>query len=90
MPRRAEKPPPRPRRADPPRFVGDAAQRRYVREGMTEGEVLARLGSPDLASGKGGRKVRWTFLPAPGDPQTMTTIGFEDGRVASVERVTVR
>jgi hypothetical protein len=96
-PRRAEKPPPR--RAEPParsrrgdaaRVIGDAAERRHVHEGLGEGEVLARLGSPDLASGKGGRRMRWTYLPAPGDPQTLTTVRFEDGRVIGVERTIVR
>jgi hypothetical protein len=56
---------------------------------MSEGEVLARLGKPDLAT-KGGRRMRWTFLPAPGDPQTMTLVRFEDGRVVEVERRVVR
>jgi len=88
-PRRTEAAPPRPRRSET-RVTGDAAERRHVREGMSEGEVLARLGSPDLASPKAGRKARWTFLPAPGDPQTLTLIRFEEGRVVAVERVTVR
>lgn len=87
-PRRAQAPASRQRRADV-RPDGHAAERKFVREGMTEGEVLARLGIPDMASPK-GRRARWTFLPTPGDPQTMTTIRFEDGRVLSVERVTVR
>jgi hypothetical protein len=88
---RAERPPPRPRAGRAPRAPhGDAAQRRHVREGMSEGEVLARLGGPALTSGKGGRKARWTYLPAPEDPQTVTQIRFEDGRVAGVERVVVR
>jgi hypothetical protein len=88
---RAERPPPRQRAGRAPRAAhGDAAQRRHVREGMSEGEVLARLGGPDLTSGKGGRKARWTYLPAPEDPQTVTQIRFEDGRVAGVERVVVR
>jgi hypothetical protein len=88
-PRRADKPvAARPARGAP-KVAGDAAERKHVREGMSEGEVLARLGSPDLAT-KGGRRMRWTFLPAPGDPQTMTLVRFEDGRVVGVERVTVR
>ncbi len=89
-PRRAEKPAAAQRRAPPLRVAGDAAQRRHVHEGMGEGEVLARLGTPDLVSGKGGRRMRWTYLPAPGDPQTLTTVRFEDGRVSGVERSVVR
>jgi len=113
----------------PPRF--NASERRHLREGMTQGEVLARLGPPDLkgdaASGtatsspasatrtdasssktraKGGAKparskagtararstkeARWTYLPAPEDAQTTTTITFENGRVARVDRSVVR
>ncbi|HEX4886209.1 MAG TPA: hypothetical protein VFX05_18850 [Casimicrobiaceae bacterium] len=86
--RRMDRPSARPRRPEA-KVAGDAAERRHVREGMSEGEVLARLGSPDLAT-KGGRKMRWTFLPAAGDPQTMTLVRFDEGRVVAVERVTVR
>ena len=96
-PRRAPRPEARPAartetraKREATRMPGEAGERRHLREGMSEGEVLARVGSPDLASGKGSRRVRWTFLPAPGDPQTMTMVRFEDGRVAGVERVTVR
>jgi hypothetical protein len=80
---------PKSRKVQAPARV-DATERRFVREGMSEGEVLAKLGPPDLSSSKGGRKSRWTFLPAPGDPQTMTLVRFEEGRVVAVERVTVR
>lgn len=85
-----DKPPARPRRAEAPAPRGDANERRFVHEGMSEGEVLLRLGPPDLASPKSARKARWTFLPAPGDPQTMTLVQFEDGRVVHVERRVVR
>ncbi len=70
---------------------GDPAERRHVQPGMHEGEVLARLGAPDLKSGGGGRKVaRWTYMPVPGDPQTLTTVVFEYGKVIEVERKVVR
>ena len=88
-PRRAEASAAKPRRTDA-RPAGDVAERKHVREGMREGEVLARLGHPDLASPKTGRKARWTYLPASGDPQTMTLVRFEEGRVVAVERVIVR
>lgn len=84
---RAARAPPRMNKAKPP---GDPAERRYVKAGMSEGVVLAKLGAPDAASAKHGRHARWTYLPAPGDPQTVTTIRFEDGRVTSVERHVVR
>jgi hypothetical protein len=70
--------------------AGDPAERRHVQIGMHEGEVLARLGTPDLRSGGGGRKVaRWTYMPVPGDPQTLTTVLFEYGKVIEVERKVV-
>jgi hypothetical protein len=84
----------RPARAPPPpspaKARGDPAERRHAKAGMTEGEILAKLGAPDAASAKHGRHARWTYLPAPGDPQTVTTIRFEDGRVTAVERAVVR
>ncbi|MFO1324913.1 MAG: DUF4124 domain-containing protein [Burkholderiales bacterium] len=70
---------------------GDPADRRHIRPGMHEGEVLARIGAPDMKSGGGGRKVaRWTYLPDPGDPQTLTTVVLETGRVVEVERKVMR
>jgi hypothetical protein len=58
---------------------------------MHEGEVLARLGAPDLKSGGGGRRVaRWTYMPVAGDAQTLTTVVFEYGKVVEVERKVMR
>lgn len=70
----------------------DGQRRRFVRAGMSEGEVLAQLGRPDTRAGAGrkGGGTRWTYLPAPGDPETLTTITFERGVVADVERKIVR
>jgi hypothetical protein len=85
-----ERPARAPARGTRPASPGDAAERRFVKEGMSEGEVLAKLGPPDAASAKYGRRARWTYLPAPGDPRTVTTIRLDDGRVTSVERAVVR
>jgi hypothetical protein len=68
--------------------TGDPAERRHLQLGMHEGEVLARLGAPDLRS-KGGKVARWTYMPVPGDPQTLTTVVFEYGKVIEVERKVV-
>jgi hypothetical protein len=58
---------------------------------MSEGEVRARLGQPDATSGAKDRKsARWTYLPAPGDPQTVTSVTFANGVVSHVERKIVR
>ncbi len=58
---------------------------------MQQGEVVARIGAPDLKSGGANRRlVRWTYMPVPEDPQTLTTIVFDSGRVVEVERKMMR
>ena len=69
---------------------GDPNERRYLRPGMHEGEVMAKLGPPDMKSGGNRRQSRWTYLPVPGDPQTLTTVVFDAGKVIEVERKVVR
>lgn len=65
----------------------DAAERKFVRAGMSEGEVVARLGRPEVTSrGSKLSAARWTYLPSARDPDTITTITFANGVVASVER----
>jgi hypothetical protein len=65
----------------------DPAERKHLRSGMTEGEVLARVGSPDITSGsKATQSGRWSYLPTEGDPDTITTLTFTDGKVTKVER----
>ncbi|MCC7039120.1 MAG: DUF4124 domain-containing protein [Burkholderiales bacterium] len=68
---------------------GDPTQRRFLAAGMQAGEVLARAGPPDMKAG-GHKSTRWTYLPHPGDPQTLTTVVIEQGRVVEVERKVVR
>lgn len=69
---------------------GDPNERRYVHPGMHEGEVLAKLGRPDMKSGGNRRQSRWTYLPVAGDPHTLTTVVFDAGKVIEVERKVVR
>ena len=70
---------------------GDPAERRHLHSGMTEGEVLARVGTPDVTSGgKNGKQVRWTWLPVEGDPETITTVTLASGVVTTVERKLVK
>lgn len=71
--------------------AGDAAERAYVREGMDEAQVLLRIGPPNLRStGRApsghGRVVRWVYLPATGDADTITTVMMQGGLVVAVER----
>lgn len=75
---------------DKPRVSADARERRHVHEGMSEAEVLARLGPPDMQAGKTGRRMRWTYLPAAGDAQTITLLAFEDGKLREIERRILR
>jgi hypothetical protein len=70
---------------------GNPAERKFLAPGINEGEVVTRVGPPDMKSGGGGRKVaRWTYLPAPEDPSTITTLTFEHGRLVEVERKVVK
>ena len=69
---------------------GNAAERKFLIPGISEGEVVARVGRPDLSSGGGRKTIRWTYLPVPDDPQTVTTLTFEFGRLIEVERKVVR
>ena len=70
---------------------GDAAARKFIHAGMTEGEVLVRIGRPDAtAGGSRSRQPRWSYLPAAGDPDTVTTITFSGGAVREVTRKVVK
>jgi len=71
--------------------AGDASERRFIRTGMTEAEVLHRLGRPDVQLNSRRKEGRqWSYLPAPGDAQTVTTVTFAGGTVIRVERKILR
>ena len=71
--------------------AGDPGERKYIHPGMNEGEVVARIGPADMTSrGKGRKLARWTYLPVVGDPQTITTVVFDYGKVVEVERKVVK
>jgi hypothetical protein len=71
--------------------TGNPDERRFLREGLEEAEVLHKVGPPDLRntgpapSGRGKVK-RWVYLPVSGDPDTITTVMFQQGKVVAVER----
>ena len=74
-----------------PALAADASDRKFIREGMSEGEVILKIGRPDseTVDTGGGSKVtvkRWMYFPAPGDPQTMTTLTIREGKVVEVNR----
>ncbi len=76
-------------------LAADASERKFIREGMSEGDVLMKIGKPDTESEDtgGGAKItikRWTYLPAYHDDQTMTTIVLERGKVKEVIRKIAR
>ena len=77
--------------AAPGKLTGDAASRKFIRQGMTEAEVLAKIGRPDAtAGGNKQHQGRWSYLPADGDPDTVTTITFAGGTVSDVSRKIVK
>jgi hypothetical protein len=70
---------------------GDASERKFIRAGMTEAEVMARIGRPDMtAGGSKSRQSRWSYLPNPGDPDTITTLTFNGDTVSDVTRKLVK
>lgn len=73
-------------RAEKPK--GDPAERRHLHTGMSEGEVLARVGPPNATTGqKNAKLVRWTWFPVEGDPETVTTVTLSSGIVVNVDRM---
>jgi hypothetical protein len=73
---------------------GKAEERRFIRTGMSESEVVRRIGKPevDASTSRNKRKdgKRWSYLPTEGDPQTITTVTIVAGQVTDVERKIVR
>lgn len=70
---------------------GNAAERKFLRTGMTEAEVVQKIGRPDMqanARRKEGRQ--WSYLPVADDADTLTTVTFVGGKVSGVERKVVR
>lgn len=71
--------------------AADANERKFIRQGMGEGEVLFKIGKPDheavIRSVKGQAEEKaWTYFPHWQDPQTLTVITLRAGVVASIER----
>lgn len=96
VPKRATAPPPptkpaRARTSTAKSKGGNAAERKFLRAGMTESEVLYRVGRPDMevnAKRKAGRQ--WSYMPTADDPDTLTTVTFVGAKVDRVERKVVR
>jgi len=45
---------------------------------------------PGTVGGKNGNPARWTYMPAPGDPETITSLTLSKGTVTEVDRKAVR
>lgn len=72
-------------------FGYDINERRFIREGMSEGEVVTKIGPPDRETAMTGSEgvvtqKQWFYFPAPGDSQTLTIITILSGQVTAVER----
>jgi hypothetical protein len=86
-----EKPAAAPQAAGSAKVKGDPAQRALAHVGMSESEVLSKLGAPDVTTGRPNQKqVHWTWLPTEGDPDKVTTMTLTDGIVTDLERRTVK
>ena len=73
---------------------GKAAERRFIRTGMSESEVIRRIGKPEMEA-RGSRKQgkegkHGSHLSAAADPDMITTLTMVGGLVANVERKVVR
>ena len=76
-------------------LAADVGERRFIQDGMSEGQVLMKIGKPDSESedSGGGAKIKektWVYFPAPGDSQTLTTLVPREGKVIRVTRTVSR
>ncbi len=79
-------------------FANTPSERRFIDKGMTEGEVIMKIGKPDHKStgsrysgkkrgaGNHSSQKQWTYMPTEGDSQTITTITIASGKVVDVDR----
>ncbi len=72
-------------------LAANAAERKFIRGGMGEGEVVFKIGKPDheaLVRGVKGQpeEKTWTYFPHSRDPQTLTILTLRAGVVARVDR----
>jgi hypothetical protein len=69
----------------------DPRDRGFLGKGISEGEVVLKIGKPDhealVASVKGQPEEKtWTYFPHYRDPQTLTIITLRGGVVTNIER----
>ena len=71
-------------------LAADATMRKFISKGMTESEVIAKIGLPDYESeisGGGAEVVEkvWTYFPTERDREVLTRIVIKEGRVQAVD-----
>lgn len=78
-----------------PGLAADAGERKFLRKGMGEGEVILKIGKPDheafrrVVRGEPEEKT-WTYFPHPRDRQTLTVLTFHSGVVTAIDRQIAR
>ena len=76
-------------------MAADAGDRRFIRTGMGEGEVVFKIGKPDheafirVVRGRPEEKT-WTYFPHPKDRQTLTVLTLRAGVVSAIDRKIAR
>lgn len=76
-------------------LAADASDRKFIRAGMGEAEVLLKIGKPDheafirIVRGHPKEKT-WSRFPHFRDPQTLTIVTFHAGVVTQVNRKIAR
>ena len=76
-------------------LAASASDRRFIRNGMSEAEVILKIGKPDheafIQNVKGQPEEKtWSYFPHSQDAQTLTIITLRAGVVAAIERKIVR
>ena len=72
-------------------LAADAGERKFIRKGMGEGEVILKIGKPDheafrrVVRGEPEEKT-WTYFPHARDRQTLTVLTFHSGVVTGIDR----
>ena len=71
-----------------------AGERKFVKKGQSEGEVLVKVGKPDsesvISAARDPIVKQWIYLPHADDQQTVTTLTLTGGKVVEIERKVVR
>lgn len=71
--------------------AASAAQRKFLETGMSEADVMRKVGRPDVEiAGRTKEDHRWLYLPTEGDRDIRTTLTLAGGKVVNVERKVVR